>query len=177
MKAKFLPAAIAFFAVFTLAGCGKTYEDSSGGDFYSEQISVSEQSSDTGLDGAEENSEVSVMYITVNSIKLEVELAENSSVEALVEILKNSDIVYTATDYGNFEKVGDIGYTLPTNDEDITTEAGDVILYLGRNICLYYGVNSWSFTRIGKINGYSEEELRNILNAGGGSMQITISLN
>lgn len=107
---------------------------------------------------------------------MKVTLAENSSVGALVEILKQGDITYTADDYGNFEKVGDIGHTLPRNDTQITTEAGDVILYQGRNICLYYAPNSWNFTRIGKINGYSADELRALLGAGGGSVPVTISL-
>lgn len=80
-----------------------------------------------------------------------------------------------ARDYGGFEKVGDIGYTLPQNNTQITTQAGDVILYQGRSICLYYDTNSWNFTRIGKINGYSEFEMRSLLGAGKGSVQIAIS--
>lgn len=120
---------------------------------------------------------MTVIYITIDSNKLEVQLADNSSVDALVEILQQGDITYTADDYGNFEKVGDIGCTLPRNDEQITTEAGDVILYLGSNICLYYGVNSWSFTRLGKIRGYTTEQLKTLLRAGEGSVEITLSLN
>ena len=116
------------------------------------------------------------MYVTINGNKLEVTLAENSSVDALVEILKQGDITYTANDYGNFEKVGDIGYTLPQNNTQITTEVGDVILYQGRSICLYYDTNSWNFTRIGKINGYSASEMRSLLGAGNGSVQVTLSL-
>ncbi len=94
--------------------------------------------------------DISKMYISINGNKLEVTLAENSSVDALVEILKKNDIIYSANDYGDFEKVGDIGYSLPQNNARITTQAGDVILYQGRSICLYYGANSWNFTRIGK---------------------------
>ena len=119
---------------------------------------------------------ITKMFVTVNGNKLEVTLAKNSSVDALVEILKKNDIIYIANDYGDFEKVGDIGYSLPQNNAQITTQAGDVILYQGRNICLYYGANSWNFTRIGKINGYSEAELRALLGAGKGLIKITISL-
>lgn len=124
-----------------------------------------------------EQEEITKMYITINGNKLEVALAENSSVDALVEILKQGDITYTANDYGDFEKVGDIGHTLPQNNTQITTETGDVILYQGRAICLYYDTNSWNFTRIGKINGYSASEMRSLLCAGDGSVQVTISLN
>ena len=84
-------------------------------------------------------------------------------------------ITYEADDYGNFEKVGNIGVSLPQNNESITTVPGDVILYQGNNICLYYGTNSWSFTRLGKIEGMSKDEIKTFLNAGGGSVRITLS--
>lgn len=120
--------------------------------------------------------EITKMYLTLNGNKIEVTLAENSSVDALVEILKQGDITYTANDYGGFEKVGSLGHTLPTNNSQITTQAGDVILYSGNQIVLFYGSNSWSYTRLGKIYGYSVSELRSLLGAGNGSMQVTLSL-
>ena len=130
----------------------------------------------TNEQGGIENGEINKMYVHINGNKLEVTLVNNSSVDALVELLRQGDITYTADDYGNFEKVGNIGHSLPRNDTQINTEAGDVILYQGNNICLYYGNNSWSFTRIGKIEGYSASELRTLLGAGNGSMQVTLSL-
>ena len=119
--------------------------------------------------------EVSEMYITVNGNKLKVTLEDNSSVAALVEILKQGDIVFTATENGGFEIYGNIGHTLPTNNTQITAQAGDVILYAGNNICLFFGSNSWSYTRIGKINGYTSSELKAMLGALG-SVQVTLSL-
>ena len=121
--------------------------------------------------------EVSQIYITVNENKLEVTLAKNETVAALIELLKEGDIVYTADDYGGFEKVGNIGYSLPRNDTQIKTEAGEVILYQGNQICIFVGSNSWSYTRIGKINGYSAQELKTLLGAGEGKVQVKISLN
>ncbi len=123
------------------------------------------------------NEEITEMYLTINENKVKVTLAENSAVDALVEILKNGDIVYTADDYGGFEKVGALGHTLPTSNSQITTEAGDVILYSGNQIVIFYGSNSWSYTRLGKIEGYSVSDLRDFLAAGQGSVQVTISLN
>ena len=70
-----------------------------------------------------------------------------------------------------------MGHTLPKNAVKITTEPGDVILYSGNQIVLFYGSNSWSYTRLGKINGYSVSELETLLCAGKGSVQITLSLN
>jgi len=136
---------------------------------------ITEPSNPTSPERPEED-EINEMYLTINENKLKVKLSENSSVDALVEILKSSDITYTADDYGGFEKVGNIGYTLPRNDTQIDTRAGDVILYQGNNICLYYGENSWSFTRIGRIEGYTQANLRTLLCVGEGSVQVTLSL-
>ena len=116
------------------------------------------------------------LNITINGQTKVCTLADNSSVKALVEQLAKSDLTYEADDYGNFEKVGSIGITLPQNNESITTTAGDIILYQGTSICLYYGVNTWSFTRIGKIEGISQSEMKTFVNAGGGSVKITLSL-
>ncbi|MDE6013792.1 MAG: leucine-rich repeat protein, partial [Anaeroplasmataceae bacterium] len=78
-----------------------------------------------------EQEEISKMYLTINENKLEVTLAENEAVVALIDILKKGNIVYTADDYGDFEKVGALGYTLPTSNTQMTTDPGDVILYSG----------------------------------------------
>ncbi|MDE7440021.1 MAG: hypothetical protein K2N23_05905 [Clostridia bacterium] len=124
----------------------------------------------------DEGKEITAMYLYINDNKLEVTLAKNKAVTALVEILKNGDITYTANDYGGFEIVGSLGHSLPTENSEITTEAGDVILYSGNQIVLFYGSNEWSYTRLGKINGYSVSELRSLLGAGKGSVQVRISL-
>ena len=118
---------------------------------------------------------VSTMNITINGKTVSCQLVENSSTRALLAQLEKGDITYEADDYGNFEKVGYIGFSLPQNNESITTTAGDVILYQGNNICLYYGSNSWSFTRLGKIEGMSRDEIKTFLNAGGGSIEVTLS--
>ncbi|MDE6303060.1 MAG: hypothetical protein K2M36_05685, partial [Clostridia bacterium] len=120
---------------------------------------------------------ITKMYLTINGQKAEVALEKNSSVDELVEILKRGDITYTARDYGGFEKVGSLGQTIAHNNEDITTQAGDVILYAGNQIVLFYGSNNWSYTRLGKIVGYSNSELREFLCAGKGDVEVTLSLN
>lgn len=120
--------------------------------------------------------QVTVMYITINGNKLEITLAQNSSVDALIGILKQHDITYIAQPYGGFEIVGNIGQSLPTNNSQITTQAGDVILYQGNSIVIFYGQNSWSYTRIGKINGYSASELKTLLGAESGSVEVRLSL-
>jgi hypothetical protein len=77
-------------------------------------------------------------------------------------------------DYGNMEKVGSIGTTLPRNDEQITTGPGDIILYQGNALVIYYAPNSWNFTRLGKIDNITQDELKKIL--GEGDVSVTLKL-
>lgn len=120
--------------------------------------------------------EVTSMYVTVAGNKLEIELAENSSVDALVALLEEGDITFTAYENGGFEIYGDIGHALPTNNTSISAEVGDVLLYAGCNLCFFFGANSYSYTRIGKISGYSAAELRSLLRADEGRVSVTVSL-
>lgn len=123
----------------------------------------------------DDKEEITEMFISVNGNKLEVALENNRAANALIELLKQGDIVYTAHG-NNFEIYGDIGQSLPTDNKQITSQAGDVLLWAGSNICIFFGNNSYSYTRIGKINGYSASELRALLGADDGDVQVMISL-
>ena len=114
------------------------------------------------------------LLITINGKTLAADFADNSSAKALADALAKSSITYQADDYGNFEKVGDLGQSFPKNDENITTEPGDIILYQGHNLCIYYAQNTWSFTRIAKIKGISKDELKEFL--GEGEITVTLSV-
>jgi len=114
------------------------------------------------------------LYITIGDTTLSATLTDNSSTQALIAALRMAPITYEAHDYGNFEKVGDLGQSFPTNDEKITTEPGDLILYQGHNLCIYYDVNTWNFTRLGKIDSITQDELKFIL--GEENKSITLSL-
>ena len=103
------------------------------------------------------------IYFTVNDAVIAVALESNIAVNALKELLNEGDITYTASDYGGFEKVGNLGRAFPHSDTQMTTEAGDVVLYSGNQIVIFYGSNSWSYTKLGRIQGYSAIELKNIL--------------
>ena len=115
-----------------------------------------------------------MIYAHVNGKVLKILAAENSSADAFLDLLKAGDVTVEMHDYGSFEKVGPLGTTLPRNDEQITTEPGDVILYQGDQITIYYDVNSWSFTRLGKVQDMSQAELKDIL--GSGNVTVTFSL-
>ena len=122
------------------------------------------------------SAEVSSMTIriAVNGHNLTATLADNSSSRALVELLKDGEITVNAHDYGSFEKVGSLPRSLPRNDEDITTSAGDIILYQGSSICFYYSTNSWDFTRLGRIDGSEKLDLRDIYGSGDATFVLSL---
>ena len=93
-------------------------------------------------------------------------LSDNSSAAAFYNLLKKGPLTVSMQDYGSFEKVGSLGTSLPRNDTQITTSAGDIILYQGNQITIYYDKNSWNFTRLGKVEGVSQAELKKILGKG-----------
>ena len=97
----------------------------------------------------------------------------NSASKALKKQLQKSSITIKMHDYGDFEKVGDLPFSLPTNDEYITTSPGDVILYQGNQLTIYYDTNSWEFTRVAKIRG-DNSTLKQKL--GEGDVTVTLSL-
>ena len=114
--------------------------------------------------------------ITVSGKTLPVKIEDNEATKALVAALSEASITYEAHDYGGFEKVGPLGLTLPANNSQITTQPGDVILYSGNQIVLFYGSNTWSYTRLGKIQYESLDELKSFLKAGKGNISVTLSL-
>jgi hypothetical protein len=115
-----------------------------------------------------------LIRITANGRKLTAELADNSSADALAEMLKEGPVTVEMSDYANMEKVGSLGRRLPSNNKTITTSAGDLILYQGDQFVIYYAPNHWNFTRLGKIRDVSSKELKAIL--GSGDVSVTLSL-
>ena len=114
--------------------------------------------------------------ITVSGKTLPLKIEENEATKALVAALREASITYEAHDYGGFEKVGSLGLTLPANNSQITTQPGDVILYNSDQIVQFYGSNTWSYTRLGKIQYESLDELKSFLKAGEGNISVTLSL-
>lgn len=128
------------------------------------------EETDNGTEYMEDNT----MKITAGDTTFTATLADNSSVEALKELLAEGPMTINMSDYAGMEKVGPIGTSLPRNDEQISTGAGDIILYQGSSLVIYYDTNSWNFTRIGKIEGVSGEELLEAF--GDGDVTVTFSL-
>ena len=101
-----------------------------------------------------------------------VDWEENESVAALAELVKNKPLTIQMSMYGGFEQVGSLGTSLPRNDSQTTTAAGDIVLYSGNQIVVFYGSNSWAYTRLGHVTDRSAEQLKNML----GNTDVTLTL-
>ena len=126
------------------------------------------------VDNAENEEELTEMKMTVQvgESTFTATLEENAAVDALVEMMEHGSVTIQMSDYAGFEKVGALGSSLPTSNRQTTTQAGDIVLYQGNQIVLFYGSNSWSYTRLGKIDdltGWTEA-------LGGGDVSVTFSL-
>ena len=117
------------------------------------------------------------MYITIDGQTQAVTLVDNAATQELVSKLRQGAVNVTLSSSGDFEIWGALGFSLPTSNEQINAQPGDVILYNGSNICIFYGTNSWSYTRLGKIDSLSESELRTFLKADESNISVTLSLN
>ena len=115
------------------------------------------------------------MKITVNNRTIEATMADNSSAKAFLDWLDEGDQTLTLEDFEGMEKVGNLHKQFPTNDTPTNTEAGDFILYQGNKFVMYYGHNSWNFTRLGKMEGISATELKQLL--GRGKVTVTLEHN
>lgn len=112
-----------------------------------------------------DTSDEMLLKIEINNYAFYADFESNSSAEALKEKLRGGSITLKMNEYGGFEKVGDLPFDLPRNDEKITTEPGDVILYQGNKITVYYGENTWEFTKLAKIRN-ADKNLKDILGKG-----------
>ena len=116
------------------------------------------------------------MNITIDGMTQSVTLAGTQAAQELAAKLQNGPITVTLNDNGGFEIWGALGFSLTSNNQQITAQPGDVILYGGSNICIFYGSNSWSYTRLGKIDGLSADELRTFLKGGQMNISVTLSI-
>ena len=148
-----------FLLTLSLSACGGT----------------TESETDDAIDTNEtmtESEAASDMIMKINDTEVSVEWEANESVEALMELAGNEPLTIQMSMYGGFEQVGSIGTSLPRNDKQTTTNAGDIVLYSGDQIVVFYGSNSWAYTRLGHITDKSAQEMADLL--GNGDVTITI---
>lgn len=156
-------------ALFGLSACGAGEMSSAPVDTSQPSVSQSESSQSAGDTSSEEDA---MLKITVGEQEFLATFEDNSSAREFQELLAQGPLTVEMEDYGGFEKVGALGSTLTRNDQRITTQPGDVILYQGNQITIYYGTNTWSFTRLARIT-----DLAGLTEAlGDGTVQVTFSL-
>ena len=159
-----------FLAVLGLSGCGNSSSPADSAPPPSQSV-ISEQESSQSQDNSSSQEEP-MLKITVGDQELLATFADNSSAEAFRDLLAQGPVTISMDDYGGFEKVGSLGTTLTRNDTRITTQPGDVILYQGNQITIYYGTNTWNFTHLAKINDSTDLQAK----LGTGTVQVTFSL-
>lgn len=113
------------------------------------------------------------MKMTINDTAVKVAWENNESVKALSKMAEDGPVTVQMNAYGGFEQVGSIGQSLPSNDTDISTSAGDIMLYTSDHIVIFYGSNSWSYTRLGRISDKTDKELSELLSGSGVTVTIT----
>lgn len=157
-------------AVLGLSACGNGSSPADSAPPPSQSV-ISEQESSQSQDNSSSQEEP-MLKITVGDQELLATFADSSSAEEFRDLLAQGPVTISMDDYGGFEKVGSLGTTLTRNDTRITTQPGDVILYQGNQITIYYGTNTWNFTRLAKINDSTDLQAK----LETGTVQVTFSL-
>ena len=123
----------------------------------------------------EENGVEGKLTLSIDGTPVRVDWEDNESVAALRELAARNPLVIGMSMYGGFEQVGSLGTDLPRQDEQTRTDAGDVVLYSGSQIVIFYGSNSWAYTRLGHIRDLSREDLRELLGRHDATVTLTLS--
>ncbi len=103
------------------------------------------------------------LIMKIDGTEVSVAWENNESVDAIRELAASGGLEINMSMYGGFEQVGPIGQSIPSSDEQTTTEAGDIVLYSGNQVVVFYGSNSWAYTKLGRITGKTEQELAEML--------------
>lgn len=154
---------LVFIFLLSTVSCGTTENAISEEDTFITQ-QITDDASETELSGETVSSEEAMevkMNVQVGKSMFTATLEKNEAAEAFVDMMESGPVEIQMSDYSGFEKVGDLGESLPTSNRQITTQSGDIVLYQGNQIVVFYGSNSWSYTRLGKIDDLSgwEEDL------------------
>ena len=171
--------ALCVMAVNLFTGCGynENAQVHSKVDFVQDNYVETIQSqvkADADVITNDERSTENMLKLFINDEEIQVIWEENESVEALKNLAEDKPIIIDMSMYGDFEQVGSIGQSIPRNDKQMTTSAGDIVLYSGNQLVVFYGSNSWAYTKLGHIENTSAEELKKML--GSGEVNVTISI-
>ena len=161
--------------LLSLMGCGAKNTDK-----LKESQTVTESLSDnatekdnvTAIDNNETSYEDTYMNLYINETNISVTWEDNDTVKEIRKEAVLGDIVVTMSMYSDFEQVGSLGKTYTRNDSQTTTNNGDIVLYSGNQIVVFYGSNTWAYTRLGKMN-LSEEDVIKLLSNGDVTLRIS----
>ena len=171
---RFITIIIGLVLICTLVGCGKNTNNSTEPSNPTTQEPSTTTPTDTTPDTTttEDNTMNKTLTLKIDNTEVEVFWLDNDSVKALKQLAKNG-LTIDLEMYGDMEQFGSLGSTLPSSDTTITATAGDIMLYQSNKIVLFYGSNTYSYTKLGHIN-LSKSELTELL--GEENVTITLSL-
>ena len=139
-----------------------------------EQEQQPDQSKEQAQSEADQSQEGDMMLqMSIGGTPVEVAWEDNEAVEALRELCKDQALTIDMSMYGGFEQVGSIGSTLPQSDVQTTTSAGDIMLYSGDQMVVFYGSNTWAYTPLGHITDKTQAELTQLLSNGNVTLTLT----
>lgn len=139
-----------------------------------EETLLTEAPEEETILAAEEETDMQTIHLTINDTEVSVQWENNDSVTALKGLLENGPKEIPMSMYGGFEQVGSLGQSLTRHDVQTVTGPGDIVLYSGNSVVVFYGSNSWAYTRLGKIIDRTQQELAELL--GNGDVMLTLSL-
>ena len=112
----------------------------------------------------EEPAQMPTLMLSIDGTPVTVLWEDHETVSELFTAVQNGAIEVSASRYGGFEQVGSLPQSFSRNDVQTTTQPGDIVLYSGNQLVIFFGSNSWSYTRLGHVNGMSSEGLSDLLN-------------
>ena len=175
-KQRMIRMALVLGLVFSLSACGSA-RASSGlqtGPGAQKAETAAETISEPKTDNTvAEEEQKTMLQMKIGETKVSVSWEDNDSVAALKELCKDAPLTIQMSMYGGFEQVGSIGTRLPSNDAQTTTSAGDIVLYSSNQVVVFYGSNSWAYTRLGHITDQDAAGMASLLS--NGNVTITIS--
>lgn len=166
--------------LFLLGGC-QSAPSQPETEIKDEPVSETENDTVTETETVTEEHEISeetekeemTMILKINDQKIDVNWEDNESVAALEQLVLSKPLTVSMSMYGGWEQVGSIGRSLPRNDVQTTAVPGDIMLYSGNQIVLFYGNNSWAYTKLGSMQA-SQDELRELLDNGDVTVEISM---
>ena len=173
---------LAMAMILLLAGCGTedtkertsqgTSENTAERTTESTTENLTERIPEETAETLETEGSEAMLKLTIGESPVTVEWEDNESVDALKALCLEGALTIQMSMYGGFEQVGRIGQSLPRKDVQTTTEAGDIVLYSGNQIVIFYGSNSWAYTRLGHVSDKTAQEMAELL----GSDDVTITI-